>query len=178
MVTEDGGKSWNRLPIPTVAARRGFAESIALAQDGGLIAFGSGLMLMRPGASIWGRVLTDEYSVEAVTDPFVAAVVNEKVQLFRRTEQGVSKVSELPGDRLPVRIATEGKTVRIITHPRNPEKLGFGRGGLNRILFRSDDAGGSRKSQGLKFIQKGDISGSRAGLGVDIRNSVFSSEHK
>ncbi|MFQ5903419.1 MAG: hypothetical protein ACE5JO_06995, partial [Candidatus Binatia bacterium] len=152
MVTKDGGKSWTPLPFPGVAKGRGFAESIAPAQEGGLLAFGIGLMLMRPGTAMWETILTEQYRVEAVTDPFVAAVAGGEVQVFRRTPEGFSVVSELPEDRHPVRIATEWEIIRIITHPRHPEKLGFFMGGLDRVLFRSDDGGRSWKSQGLKAI--------------------------
>lgn len=176
IVTEDGGKKWNLLPFPKVADGRGFTESIALARDGGLLAFGSGLMLMRQGTTTWESLLAEEYNVEAVSDPFLVALMNKKVQFFQRTEQGALKVSELPEDRYPVRIAVKAERIRIITHPRHPEKLGFFSGGLNRVLFKSNDGGKSWKKQGLKSIQKADISGAHSGIGVDIRKGVFSTK--
>ena len=77
-------------------------------------------------------------------------------------------------DRYPVKIAVNDKTVRILTHPRDPEKLGFFSGGLDRKMLTSDNGGRSWRQRGLKSIQKADISGASAGVGVDIRNRVFS----
>ncbi len=170
------GGLWNLLPFPEVANNGSSTESIALARDGGLLAFGSGLMLMRPGASTWDRILAGAYKVEAVSDPFLAAVVDEKLQLFRRDGQGVLKISELPEDRLPVRIAAEDETIQIITHPRYPEKSGFFSGGLDRALLKSNDEGKSWTTQSLKSIQKADISGAHLGMGVDTRKAVYSTK--
>jgi len=80
---------------------------------------------MSPGATTWQRIVTEEYQVEAVTDPFVVAVLNGRVQVFRLTQEGVAPVGELPSYRFPVKIATQGTTVRVLTHPRDPGELGF-----------------------------------------------------
>lgn len=175
LATEDGGKNWTRLPMPRAAESREFTQSIALAQDGGLLAFGTGLMRLSSGATTWEWILPDTYTVEAVSDPFVASVIAQEVQLLRRTQQGISKVSNLPADRLPVRIAAEGRTIRILTHPRDPEKLGFFEKGLNRTVLRSLDDGKSWTSQGLRSIQQADLRGAYAGLGIDIiNNGIYS----
>ena len=175
LATTDGGQSWNKLPMPPAATSRGFTEAIALGQDGSLLAFGSGLMRLSLGTTTWDWVLSGQYTVEAVSDPYVAAVVGQKVQLLRRKALSAVEIGELPHDRQPVRIAFGGETVRIFTTPRDPESQGFFGGGMNRVLLRSDDGGKSWISQSLGSIQKADLRGARFGLGVDvIDHGVFS----
>lgn len=172
-LSTDQGRSWSALPFPKVAERWGFQDWLALNEDGSLLAFGDGLMAMKPGASTWDTILGADYQVEAVCAPFVAAVVAGKALLFRMAPGGVVKIGELPAERLPKRIAAEGGVIRILTHPRNPEKLGFFGGGLNRELVRSADGGKSWRPQDLGSVQKADIAGSQSGLGVDVKNRVF-----
>jgi hypothetical protein len=168
LATTDGGQNWHTLPMPVAAMSREFTEAIALGQDGSLLAFGSGLMRLSPGTKTWDWVLSGQYTVEAVSDQYVAAVVGQKVQLLRMTAQSAAEISELPHDRQPVRIAFGGATIRILTVPRDPETLGFFGGGLNRAALRSDDGGKSWTSQSLGYIQKADLRGAHLGLGVDV----------
>ena len=168
LATTDGGQNWHTLPMPAAATSREFTEAIALGQDGSLLAFGSGLMHLSPGTTTWEWVLPGQYTVEAVSDPYVAAVIDQKLQLLRRTAQSAAEIGELPYDRQPVRIAFGGETIRILTTPRDPESHGFFGGGLNRVLLRSDDGGKSWTSQGLGSIQKADLRGAHFGLGVDV----------
>jgi hypothetical protein len=175
LATTDGGQSWNALPMPAAATSREFTEAIALAQDGRLLAFGSGLMRLSPGTKTWDWVLPGQYTVEAVNDPYVAAVIGQKARLLRMTAQSAAEIGELPYDRQPERIAFGGDTIRIFTTPRDPASQGFFGGGMNRVLLRSDDGGKSWTSQGLSSIQKGDLRGIHLGLGVDaFRQGVFS----
>jgi hypothetical protein len=170
LATTDGGQNWNPLPMPPSATSRGFTEAIALAQDGSLLAFGFGLMRLSPGTKTWDWVLSGQYTVEAVSDPYVAAVIGQKGQLLRRTAQSAAEIGELPYDRHPERIAFGGDTIRILTTPRDPESHGFFGGGLNRVVLRSDDGGKSWTSKGLGFIQKADLRGAHLCLGFDILN--------
>ena len=174
MGTEDGGKSWNTLPYPYVAEGRGFKDSIGASYEGSLLAFDAGLAEMKHGSLTWNSILPEQYQVEAVNDPFLTAVINEKLYLFKREGLEVKEISNLPYDKFPFKIAVDDNTVRILTQPRSPEKLGFFSGGLNRVLLRSDNGGKSWKNQKLGSIQKADISGANAGIGVDIRRRVFS----
>lgn len=176
LATTDGGQNWNTVPMPVAATSREFTEAIARAQDGSLLAYGSGLMRLAAGTKTWDWVLSGQYTVEAVSDPYVAAVIDQKVQLLRRTAQSAVEIGELPHDRHPVRIAFDGETIRILTVPRDPDRQGFFGGGMNRVLLRSDDGGKSWTSQGLSSIQKADLRGAHLGLGVDIIDlGVFAS---
>lgn len=174
LATTDGGRNWSAMPMPAAATSREFTEAIALAQDGSLLAFGSGLMRLSPGTRTWDWVLSGRYTVEAVSDPYVAAVIDQKVQLLRRTAQSAAAIGELPHDRHPERIAFGGESVRILTTPRDPESQGFFGGGMNRVLLRSEDGGKSWTSQSLGSIQKADLRGTRLGLGADaISQGIF-----
>jgi hypothetical protein len=175
LATTDGGQNWNPLPMPAAATSREFTAAIALGQDGSLLAFGSGLMRLSPGTKTWDYVLPGQYTVEAVSDPYVAAVIDQKLQLLRRTAQSAAEIGELPYDREPERIAYGGDTIRIFTTPRDPASQGFFGGGMNRVLLRSDDGGKSWTSQGLGSIQKADLRGTHLGLGADaLSQGVFS----
>jgi len=174
MVTEDGGKSWSTLQYPGVAEGRGFKDSIVPSHEGTLLAFDAGLEEMEHGSDTWKIILDKKYHIEAINDPFFTAVVNEKLYLFKRDGLEVKEISNLPYDRFPFRISVNDNTVRILTQPRSPEKLGFFSGGLGRVLLRSDNRGRSWKNQKLGSIQKADISGANIGIGVDIRRRIFS----
>lgn len=171
--TEDSGKSWNMLSYPEVTEGKGFKGCISKDKDGKIYAFSAGLMELQPETKSWKSILPGYKDVEAVSDTYFTAVVNKKLKLFRKKHQDVTEISELPYKRLPVKITDEDKTVRILTHPRAPEELGFFKGGLDRKLLRSDNGGRSWKTIGLRSIQIADISGANAGVGVDIKKRVF-----
>jgi len=161
--TVDGGATWTELLLE--GERNAQAERLRRTERG-VALLGKGLCHTNDGGATWGRESSGPARLVDVDGVHVLAVDGGQAKVGERRAGEVRWLSPLPAGREPLRLAVEGKTLRVLTRNAEPSQ------GVEPAVHLSADGGRTWATQRLEAGPHVDIAGPH-GLGMDLRGRVF-----
>lgn len=163
-VTKNGGKSWTRVEL---AGNRNPNTERMRRLDRSVIVLGGGIAVTTDAGVSWSKDPLGGARVHDASGRLLVATRERHVRLGRNDGQAVSWFGTLPDGRLPLRLATTGEAIRVLTRAADPAQ------GAGLVLYRSEDGGKGWTGLDLALRQEAaDLAGD-CGLGVDPRGSIF-----
>jgi len=163
--TNDGGQTWSAVHAPgsrnpTLERLRRAGNAVAL--------LGRGEVLRSPNAGAgWFPLAVSGAQAEDFDGTHLAVTTSEgRAGIGRVENDRITWLTGLPEGRRPMRIASSGSTVRVLTRAEDPSQ------GADLALYRSEDGGQSWSAVSLEGLRaEADIAG-EYGLGVSLRGDL------
>lgn len=161
--TADCGTTWTEVALE--GERHAQGERLRRVERG-VAVLGKGLRHTHDGGATWGRETSGNARLVDVDGAHVLAVESGQARLGERRGGEVRWLAPLPSGREPLRLASAGSVLRVLTRHAEPSR------GVEPAVHLSDDGGRSWSTQKLEVGPHVDVAGPY-GLGMDLRGRVF-----
>ncbi|MBN1204034.1 MAG: neuraminidase [Myxococcaceae bacterium] len=161
--TANGGAAWAEVALE--GERNPHAERLRRVERG-VAVLGKGLSFTQDGGATWRSEAAGSARLVDVDGAHVLAAESGQARLGERRLGEVRWMPPVAQGREPLRLATVGAVLRVLTRNADPSK------GVEPLVHASEDGGKSWTTQKLEVGPHVDIAGPY-GLGTDMRGRVF-----
>lgn len=163
-VTLNGGSSWRRVDL---AGDRNPNTERMRRLDRSVFVLGGGIAVTTDAGVSWSKDPLGGARVHDASGRLLVATREGRVRLGRNDGQAVSWFGTLPDGRLPLRIATNGDAIRVLTRAAAPAH------GASLVLYRSEDGGKGWTGLDLDLRPEATDLAGDCGLGVDVQGNIL-----